>query len=320
MTEYILTLDKIEKTFKPDVFKPAIRSLKGVSLNFPPGTCTGLVGHNGAGKTTTIRMILGLTTPDRGKILFRGNPIKRTDRQHIGYMAESVRFPLGLTCYEILKAHVGLYPKKDQRPAKVVILEMLKNVGLDSAAHRQARSLSKGMQQRLAWAQATIHGPSLLILDEPFTGLDPLGRMMMKKWILAEKKKGLSILLCTHELPQITSLCSQIHILQKGVLVYSSVGNIGKESAVRNLPRYFVDFSGASKAQVENIQVTKKLPSWQTFHIEGFLVKLGFRDYADATRWMSEILTEGWVLVRCGDDNTATEEQLLTHFEEEFKS
>ena len=317
--QIILSLRGIEKTFRPDVFKPPTQSLKGVDLEFPAGSCTGLVGHNGARKTTTIRMRLGLISPDRGKIFFRDQPIRREDRSAIGYMAESARFPPGLTASEILETQLTLHRVKSQTSRKQLIKQKLASVGLQNDGNRRIRDFSKGMQQRLAWAHATIHDPDVLILDEPFTGLDPLGRITMKNWILTEKKRGLTIVLCTHELPQIMSLCDHIHILQHGKLVYSSFADHVKGGRLdETLPRYFIDLSGAQQSELENMLNARRLPMWKTLHQDGFLIRLGFSDYPSASAWLEPCLSKGHVIARFGDDNSATEEQLLAHFKEEF--
>lgn len=315
----LLSIRGVEKTFKNDLFKPPVQSLKGIDLDFPEGVCTGLVGHNGAGKTTTIRMILGLIKPDRGSILYRGQPISHNRRATIGYMAESARFPGSLTAEEILETQLALHNHPSSSSRSTTVSEKLASVGLGSHGKRKLRDFSKGMMQRLAWAHATIHSPDLLILDEPFTGLDPLGRITMKNWILTEKKRGISVLLCTHELPQIMSLCDHIHILRHGKLVYSSIDSQVRGGALeQTLPRYFVDLSGTSLANLDQLKMNKNLPNWQTAHQEGFLIRLGFRDYTSASAWLEPAMAHGYVIVRFGDDNSATEEQLLVHFKEEF--
>ncbi len=318
-SQAILAIRGVEKTFRPDVFKPPVQSLKGIDLEFPEGACTGLVGHNGAGKTTTIRMILGLVKPDRGQVLFRGSTIRREDRSAIGYMAEAARFSGGLTPFEVLETQLALHRVKSETSRKQLIFDKLSSVGLDRDGNRRIRDFSKGMQQRLAWAHATIHDPDVLILDEPFTGLDPVGRITMKNWILTEKKRGITIVLCTHELPQIMSLCDHIHILRQGKLVYSSIANhVPGGKLDESLPRYFIDVSGVLPSDMEILRFTRKLPSWQTIHQDGFLTRLGFSDYPSATSWLEPCMSKGYVIVRFGDDNSATEEQLLVHFKEEF--
>jgi ABC-type uncharacterized transport system ATPase subunit len=141
----------------------------------------------------------------------------------------------------------------------------------------------------------------------------------MKNWILTEKKRGITIVLCTHELPQIMSLCDHIQILRKGKVVYSSIEKNVKDGKLDDtLPRYFVDISGAKMADLESLKSSRKLASWQTLHQEGFLLRLGFSDYPSAAGWLEPCLSKGFVVVRFGDDNSATEEQLLVHFKEEF--
>jgi ABC-type multidrug transport system ATPase subunit len=318
MNDVLLEVKNVAKSFRPEVFEAPIQSLKGITLKFPKGQCTGLVGHNGAGKTTTIRLILGLTRPDLGHIELNGKPVNITSRRNIGYLAESVKFPAGLTSEEILSTHLALFNVGTRASRKSLIKQKLDSVGLGPFAKRKAKSMSKGMQQRLAWAQATIHDPDLLILDEPFSGLDPIGRLTMKNWILEEKKRGLTMILCTHELPQITSLCDQIHILRKGDLVYTSVQDFKRDATMRDLPRYFLDLSGPTMEQIQKVLLAKKLPPWKTHHQEGFLHRLGFASYGDAIAWLNPATEAGWVLVRFGDDQSATEDQLLVHFKEEF--
>ncbi|MCX6126489.1 MAG: ATP-binding cassette domain-containing protein, partial [Proteobacteria bacterium] len=142
MSDFLLEIRNASKTFKPEVFQAAVHSLKGVSLGFPQGHCTGLVGHNGAGKTTAIRMILGLISPTRGEVLFRGKPMTRQSRSSIGYLAESVKFPAGLTCQEILMTHLSLFDIKSAQTRKQLVAEKLEQVGLTYAKRRTASFLS----------------------------------------------------------------------------------------------------------------------------------------------------------------------------------
>jgi ABC-type multidrug transport system ATPase subunit len=316
----LLSLKGIEKTFKPDLFKPPVQSLKGIDIDFKEGTCTGLVGHNGAGKSTTIRMILGLIKPDRGQILYRGAEMTRERRATIGYMAESARFPKGLTPKEVLSTQLALHHNRIAgKEHKNLIDAKLESVGLEKAANRHISEFSKGMQQRLAWAHATIHNPDFLILDEPFTGLDPVGRITMKNWIITEKKRGISILLCTHELPHILSLCDQIHILKQGKLVYSSLDQNQNGGTIdESLPRYYLDISGAKIQDLEHLAAKQNLPPWQTISQDGFLARMGFNNYVAASSWLNPVLAKGYVIARFGDDNSATEEELLSHFQGEF--
>ena len=115
------------------------------------------------------------------------------------------------------------------------------------------------------------------------------------------------------------SLCDHIQILRNGKLVYSSLDKKQSSGALYEaLPKYFVDISGVTPADVEALRAAHKLDPWQTLHQDGFLVQLGFKDYPSATSWLAPSLAKGYVIVRFGDDNSASEEQLLIHFKEEF--
>jgi ABC-2 type transport system ATP-binding protein len=310
----MLKIEGVKKTFKPGLFKKPFRALTGVDLLFRKGECTGLLGHNGAGKTTTIRLVLGLIKPDAGKIYFENHALGREDRGRIGYLPETVRMSPNFTCREVLQTHVQLYDFPSEVNRKKLVEEKLDEVGMLPFATRKIRELSKGMAQRVAWAQATIHNPDLLILDEPFSGLDPVGRATMKRWILEEKNKKRTMILCTHELPQVISLCDHVHILRRGSVVYNTFGSRSKDLS----PKYILEISGASSEQLTQIAAAKSLPQWTSIKQEGFLVRLEFSDYGAASEWLGPITKAGFVVVRFGDDQQASEEQLLAHFKEEF--
>ena len=157
-----------------------------MSFEVLKGKCTGFLGHNGAGKTTSIKMILGLTNITSGSIEFEGENIKSVSNSNFGYMAETSKLPSHLTCYEALKYHCMLYDIQDETS---LIDEKLKEIELWDHKNKRLSELSKGMGRRISWALATIHKPKLLILDEPFSGLDPKGRILIEKLIVEEKEK-----------------------------------------------------------------------------------------------------------------------------------
>jgi len=173
----------------------------------------------------------------------------------------------------------------------------------------------------LAWAMATIHEPEFLILDEPSSGLDPLGRRQMLDWITEEKKRGTTIMLCTHELNQINQLCDNFHILNKGKLVLSSK----KDEGVASLSsennhldwrhNYNLHLSGASETTLQNLGESNGLLPWHGFKQEGYLSILGFAEYTDASSWMIAALQSGLIVVRFGDQVFLDEEELLPYFE-----
>ncbi len=178
------------------------------------------MGHNGAGKTSTIRIILGLIFADRGQVIFHDHPMTIQDRRAIGYMPEANQLYRNLNAIEILKHQLKFYQKTVNQAHIEATLEQ---VGLARAQKKLARELSKGMARRLAWAQATIHDPEIIILDEPFSGMDPLGRIQMKAWLSDQRKRGKTMIFCTHEIDGVLQYCDHIHVIQNGRKVFSSL-------------------------------------------------------------------------------------------------
>lgn len=216
---FALEVKNLHKTYRHDLFRRNPKSLNGLSLGFKEGFCTGLMGHNGAGKTTTIRIILGLIFADKGQVKISGEPIASRHRRTIGYMPEANQLPRGLKPMEVLRLQLKFYQKP---PAEDIIMHQLEIVGLVEARNKLIHQLSKGMQRRLAWAMATIHDPTIIILDEPFSGMDPLGRLQMHEWIGQLRKSKKTILLCTHEVEGIQDHTDEIHVIKNGKLVFST--------------------------------------------------------------------------------------------------
>lgn len=321
MSAASLTLDQVRKVFKPDLLKPAQVALEGLTVTFAAGACTGLLGANGAGKTTTLRVILGLIRPDQGSVSLGGKPLDVEAKRRIGYMPEVNKLPLQMTPAEMLEHQLKIYDPpefkgKDARQGRVE--EVLDEIGLASHRKKRIAHLSKGMGRRLAWGLATIHRPALLILDEPSSGLDPLGRRQMLAWIEREKKRGATILLCTHELNQVSTLCDELHILRKGRLVLSS--GKGKRQGAKDVAwrhRYNLQVSGVDQAQLEAMAQGGKLPRWLDLKIDGFVAELGFADYKDAAPWLQAMVAKGLVVLRFGDESFLGEDDILPYFEGE---
>lgn len=322
-----LDLQGLKKTFSSDLLEKSQVVIDNLSCSFPEGKCTGLLGHNGAGKTTTIRMILGLIRPDEGKILFYGSPITTADKAEIGYMPEIKKLPNALTPREVLKGHLNLF-KKPRNP-KQIIEEKLEQVGLANHQNKKIQHLSKGMARRLAWAQATIHNPKMLIVDEPFSGLDPLGRRQMQSWIEEQKKHGTTILLCTHELWTVQALCDDIHILNKGKLVLTSIDREGTapsqdvvvtpKTTFDGRHQYNIHISGTDEPTLRQLGEDSHLLPWQHYNQSGFLSILGFTDYISAAAWLATCLENGIVVTRFGDETFIEEEELLPYFKGDSK-
>ncbi len=218
-----------------------------VSLSLQPGEIFGFIGLNGAGKTTTIKIALGLTHADAGEIEYFGSPHAQLDWRRIGFAPEKPSFNEFLSAHEVLMFSERLLqrtPDPTRYPA------LLERVALADALHQRVGTYSKGMQQRLALAAAMLHDPELLILDEPSSGLDPLGRALIKDIMRDLKKAGKSIFFSTHILPDVEELCDRIGIIHHGRILYT--GRLTEfAGSGTNLERRFMDLIESSDATVQ---------------------------------------------------------------------
>jgi ABC-2 type transport system ATP-binding protein len=196
-------------------------SLKGCTLKIFRGETFGLLGPNGAGKTTLLKSLLGITRPTSGRGLLLGQALgDRTVKQRVGYLPENAYFYDYLTGWEFLQYIAGLFqiPPSIQKRR---IPELLELVGLEQSAARkkQLRQYSKGMLQRIGMAQALINDPEVVFLDEPMSGLDPLGRYQIREIILSLKAQGKTIFFNSHVLSDVEKICDRVAILARGELL-----------------------------------------------------------------------------------------------------
>lgn len=210
-----------------------------LSLNISTGTVFGFLGPNGAGKTTTIKMLAGLNRPDTGTIIIDGkSPLLTSTRENIGFMPEEPRFYDELTGLELLHFASRLFKKSFHEPdAKLETI--LKDVGIYDARNEKIKNYSKGMKQRLGFAQAIVNDPDYIFLDEPLEGLDPIGRLEIKSMLEELKKKGKTIFFNSHILADVEAICDQIGIIHKGKLVYS--GPVKEFTKEKSLEERFVE-------------------------------------------------------------------------------
>ncbi len=231
----MLQINDITKTYG------TFRALDGVSLHVRRGTVFGLLGPNGAGKTTLIRIINHIIAPDSGTLLFDGHTMTDNDVMQIGYLPEER----------------GLY-KKMRVGEQAIYLARLK--GLDKATaqqrlnqwfsrldigdwwNRPVEELSKGMQQKVQFVVTMLHNPQLLILDEPFSGFDPVNADMLKREILRLKDEGTTIIFSTHNMPSAEELCDDIALINHARVVLSgSLADIKANNPGKGLDRIFID-------------------------------------------------------------------------------
>lgn len=194
------------------------RSLEGLTMRVEQGEIFGFLGPNGAGKSTTIKLLIGLIFPTAGTARILGKPISDvTMHQHIGYLPEQPYFYDYLTAAELLDYFARFHELSETVRRERVSL-MLKKVGLETARKIQLRKYSKGMLQRVGLAQAILHDPQVVILDEPMSGLDPVGRREVRDIILELKREGKTVLFSTHILSDAEMLCDRVGVIVGGKL------------------------------------------------------------------------------------------------------
>src|SRR5208283_6027675 len=215
-SEVIIETRSLSKVYRDFWGRQKVRALKALDLEVRRGEIFGLLGPNGSGKTTTIKLILGLLFPTSGQALVFGRDATDvTKNQRIGYLPEESYLYRFLNAEETLHFYGRLFkmPRAVRRQRVADLIEM---VGLDWAKRRQLKEYSKGMTRRIGLAQALINDPELILLDEPTTGLDPIGTREMKDLILSLKEQGKTVLLCSHLLADVQDVCDRITILFRG--------------------------------------------------------------------------------------------------------
>ncbi|TLY37717.1 MAG: ABC transporter ATP-binding protein [Nitrospirae bacterium] len=210
--------DGLTKEFRLGLGRQRVVALDRLNLEVHQGEIFGFLGHNGAGKTTTIKLLLGLLAPTAGQAWILDRPIEDvTIKQQVGFLPEAPYFYEYLTAEEFLTFYGQLFGLGGA-PLTKKVEELLEMVALTDARRLQLRKFSKGMLQRIGLAQALINDPALVVLDEPMSGLDPIGRRDVRDIILSLKEEGKTVFFSTHILPDVEMICDRVGILVRGRL------------------------------------------------------------------------------------------------------
>ncbi|MCY4524148.1 MAG: ABC transporter ATP-binding protein, partial [Halobacteriovoraceae bacterium] len=218
---HMIDFQDICKDFKSDFWSGKVAALKNISFKIQEGKITGLLGINGAGKTTLMKILMRFIKSSKGEITFDKKLGKNFQEilSNLGYLPEHPYFYPYLTGYEFVQ-YMGALSNIKKRDIKERTVSLAERLKLSHALDRKIRGYSKGMQQRLGFIASLVHNPALLILDEPFSGLDPIGRWEIKNILYEFHKKGGSIFFSSHIISDVEEICHDIVVLQRGELLY----------------------------------------------------------------------------------------------------
>lgn len=232
-----LVVDKVVKRFGPVV------ALDGMDFRVEPGQIFGFLGANGAGKTTTIRIVLDLLRPDEGSTCWRGQPTASLPRRTWGYLPEERGLYGRMIVLDQLVFFAGLYGV-DRRDAERTSLEWLERLRIPDAASRRTDELSKGNQQKVQFIAAIVHDPEVLIMDEPFSGLDPVNAAILRAAFLEMRERGKTLIFSTHQMETAEALCESLVIVDRGRVVVGGSTRAVKRASGRQVVRMALDGEG----------------------------------------------------------------------------
>ncbi len=235
MADHILELKSVNKSYRDH------RAVIDLSFDMPAGTIFGLLGPNGAGKTSMIRIINSITRADSGSILFDGEPLGERHQSDIGYMPEERGLYKKMKVGEQLMYLARLKGMPDKK-AKEEIHTWMERFDIVSWYNKKIEELSKGMQQKIQFISTVVHRPKLLILDEPFSGLDPINTNLIKDEIVELNNSGISVIFSTHRMEQVDQICKHMVMINKGRKVLEGPIDKVKEDFKQNI--FTIDFDG----------------------------------------------------------------------------
>ncbi len=234
----------------------SFRAVKDLQFEVLGGEIFAMLGPNGAGKSTTIRMILDILKPDTGRIEVLGGPINDATKDRIGYLPEERGLYRSVPVLEMM-VYLGTLKGLSAVEARRRSLDYLERLGLAENAKKKVSELSKGMQQKVQFAVTVLHDPDLLIIDEPFSGLDPVNTLVMQDLLLDFKKRGKAIVMSTHQMQQVEEMCDRLLMINKGEQkLYGKVDEVRQQYA---LPAVRVEGQGdwSKLAGVDHVEASE---------------------------------------------------------------
>lgn len=246
-----IELNGLSKIYRSGFWGKPQLVLDQVSFTVPAGTICGFLGANGAGKTTAIKILMGLQFASSGRCRMFGSEIDRIDvKARVGYLPERPYFHEGLTARRFLDFHRGLFGRALKGKKLASNEELLELVGIPDTGDKLLRNFSKGMLQRIGIAQALVNDPDLVVLDEPLSGLDPVGRKEVRDLIFHLGREGKTVFFSSHVLSDVEQLCQQLVLLEKGRLKLA--GSV-EDLVLSGTVRHEVHFTGLSPEKLSGV-------------------------------------------------------------------
>jgi ABC-2 type transport system ATP-binding protein len=246
-----IVVDKISKSFG------SVKAVRDVSFEVEPGEIFGLLGPNGAGKTTSIRIILDIFKPDSGKVSIMDGPMTESKKNRIGYLPEERGLYQDIPLERCL-VYLATLKGMEESTAQQRIGEFLERFDLADSSRKKVKELSKGMQQKAQLITTLVHEPEVIIIDEPFSALDPVNTQMVKDLLREKRDEGKTIIMCTHQMHQVEELADRIALVNKGeTVLYGNLSNIRRQYAsdgvlVRTLNDLPASLPGVSEIKPHN--------------------------------------------------------------------
>jgi len=232
----IVELDNVSKAYDQKI------AVERLSFRIEPGTMFGLLGPNGSGKTSSIRMMIGITRPDSGSVSLFGKPFDRESLKRVGYLPEERGLYKKMHVLEQL-SFFGQLHGLDAKTAEKRSLAWCERMQITEAIPKRAEELSKGMQQKIQFIAALLHEPELIIMDEPFSGLDPVNAQLLMDTLIELRKEGRAILFSTHRMDQVEKMCDAICVISGGKQILAGSMREVKSRYPNN--RVVIDFEGS---------------------------------------------------------------------------
>jgi len=284
-----IRIEGLVKVYKKGLRQQKVLAVDDLHLSVAEGEIFGFLGPNGAGKSTTIKILCDLIRPTNGRATILGRDVRDPGaRRQMGYLPENPSYYPFLTAWELLRFHGELHGMAETA-LRTRGEELLAAVELADAAHRPLRTYSKGMVQRFGIAAALIHDPQLLILDEPMSGLDPLGRRLVIDFMAKLRSRGKTIFFSTHILADVETICDRISMIVQGKLVYEGTMEAVRSSAIKY---YELIFDGDPKKVSTLVWPTPRVPQRQA---DLYLLDVSPEHFETAIRFL---LDQGFKITR----------------------